>query len=269
MSRERSFQYPLFVREQPVEGIYRRPVDSKIHLTMTVLRMILFFCIAVLFAVPAVANDEDGGWLGGFSFTPGVGLRHLGLDVVRSSDGYQGNLSNDVWDSAFAAVSIESPEYQFGRSNFGLTIYAYASTVSLDHQWVADGGTGPGGGAGGSRENVGTAVSGYYTYLVPALHFRWLHAGGSETKFALGYGSWRASFSGDIILTPDDMPAPGMPRDPVNVRVNKFAYLFLMQHKFSSGWQAYMSVGGPTWKEDGYEYKLEEVSLVIGYTFRL
>jgi hypothetical protein len=44
---------------------------------------------------------------------------------------------------------------------------------------------------------------------------------------------------------------------------------FHMQHKFQNGWQAYMSVGGPKWSDDRFEYELEEVSLVIGYTFSL
>lgn len=226
-------------------------------------------CIVLLAASPVIADDESGGWGGAFSFTPGVGLRHLGLDVIDQSNGDTGNLSNDVWDSAFAAISIESPEYQFGKSNFGFTIYAYAATVNLDHQWVADGGTSSSGSASGSRENVGTSVSGHYSYLVPAVHYLWTHGGGSETKVALGFGSWVASFSGDIILTPDDTPEPTDPKTPLDVRVRKLAYLFLMQHKFSNRWQAYMSVGGPDWEADGYAYNLEEVSIVIGYTFSL
>lgn len=238
-------------------------------------RRSLFFltvCLLILLSGNAAANsiDEDGGWRGAFSFTPGVGLRHLGLDVVQQSTGLQGNLSNDVWDSAFAAMNIESPEYQFGKSNFGFTIYAYAATVTLDHQWVSDGGTNPNGTASGSREDVGTSVTGYYSYFVPALHYRWPHAGGSESKFALGVGSWMAKFSGDIILTPDDTPNPITdPKTPITVRVRKLAYLLLLQHKFQNGWQAYMTLGGPTWKQEGFEYKLEEVSLVIGYTFSL
>ena len=78
-----------------------------------------------------------------------------------------------------------------------------------------------------------------------------------------------ANFSGDIILTPDDTPVPGMTKTSFDVRVRKLAYLLLLQHKFESGWQAYMSLGGPTWEQEGFEYKLEEVSIVIGYTFSL
>ncbi len=257
--------------EGTADSIYMKQlfVWKKNILHGTSLLTLLMIGIVLFAASPVTADEESGGWGGNFSITPGVGLRHLGLDVIRQSDGHTGNLSNDVWDSAFAAISIESPEYQFGKSNFGLTIYAYAATVGLDHQWVSDGGTNPNGTDSGSRENVGTSVSGYYSYLVPALHFLWRHGGGSETKFALGFGSWVANFKGDVILTPDDTPAPTDPKTPVDVRVRKLAYLFLMQHKFSNRWQAYMSVGGPEWEEDGFEYKLEEVSIVIGYTFIL
>ncbi len=235
------------------------------------LHLLLAFCMLTLFTGPAAAgNDEDGGWRGALSFTPGVGLRHLGLDVVRKQDGWQGNLSNDVVDSAFAAMNIESPEYHFGKSNFGFTIYAYAATVTLDHQWVADGGSNANGTSSGSREDVGTSVTGYYSYFVPALHYRWPYAGGSESKLALGVGSWMAKFSGDIILTPDNTPSPAFgDKIPITLRVRKLAYLLLLQHKFASGWQAYMTLGGPTWKQEGFDYKLEEVSLVIGYTFSL
>ncbi len=221
----------------------------------------------LLVAAPAAAQD-GGGWFGGFQITPGAGLRHLGLDVVRKSDGYQGNLSNDIPGSFFAALSIETPSYAFGKSNFGFSVYAYAANVNLNEQWVADGGSNPGTGtASGTRVDVGTGVSGYYSYVVPALYYRFPFRGGGEAKFALGYGKWIARFSGDIILTANDQPAPGLPKSPIEVSVSKNAYLFLMQYKFANHWQAYMSVGGPKWDDGANRYQLEEVALVIGYTF--
>lgn len=208
-------------------------------------------------------------WYSGFQFTPGFGFRHLALDVVRSADGYKGNIANTGTASLFTALAIETPSFQFPDSNWGLSAYAYATNVDLDAQWVADGSTNANGTAGGSREHVGTRVSGYYSYLVPALHYRLPTPTGGEGKVALGYGKWIARLKGDIILTGNDHPHSGLPRTDIDASVSRNAYLFLMQYKFASHWQVYMSVGGPTWSANGYDYKVEEVSIVFGYTFTL
>jgi hypothetical protein len=225
-----------------------------------------------LAAAPAVAAEENDfwWWIRGFEITPGVGLRHLGVDVHRKSDSFQGNLSNSIAKSLFGSINIESPSYQFGKSNFGASVYLYAANVNLNEQFVADPGqTASSATVSGMRNNVGTSLSGYYSYLVPALHYRIQGRDGGSTKFALGYGRWVGRFSGDIILTPDNRPANGMPKTPLDTRVSKNAYLFTMQFKSASRWQVYMSVGGPKWQDDSFRYQLEEVSLVFGYTFIL
>jgi hypothetical protein len=230
----------------------------------------LLLSLLLLAAAPAFAEEDNWWWIRGFQFTPGVGLRHLGLDVVRRSDNFKGNISTDIAGSAFAALSIESPSYRFGNSNFGISVYAYAANVNLNSQWVADGTQNTSTGTeNGSRQNVGTGVSGYYSYLVPALHYSAKMPSGGEAIFALGYGKWIGRFSGNVILTADDRPAAGMPKTAIDVNVTKNAYLFLMQYKFANHWQAYMSVGGPKWQDGANRYELEEVSLVVGYTFTL
>jgi hypothetical protein len=208
-------------------------------------------------------------WHSGFQFTPGFGFRHFALDVVRNSDGYRGNISNTGAASMFASLAIETPSFQFPDSNWGVSAYAYAANVDLDSQWVGDGGTNPNGTSSGSGSNVGTNVSGYYSYLVPALHYRLPHPGGGEGKVALGYGKWIARLKGDIILTANDRPYSGLPHTSIDTSTTRNAYLFLLQWKFVSGWQVYMSVGGPTWRADGLDFQAEEVSTVFGYTFTL
>jgi hypothetical protein len=221
-------------------------------------------------ASSATANENLSGWVGDFTFTPGIGLRHQGLHVTRVADGMQGSLAPSMSSKLFAALNIESPSYQFGDSNWGFSVYAYAANVALDEQWVADGGTNSSTGAdSGTYTDVGTSVSGHYSYVVPSLHYRIANRDGGEAKFALGWGKWIASFSGNIILTPDDTPAPGMPTTPIDVNVTKNAYLVMMQYRSASKWQVYMSIGGPTWQQNGYDLKLEEIALVFGYTFTL
>jgi hypothetical protein len=234
------------------------------------LRALLLATLAAA-AAPAAAEEEGvWSWIHGFEITPGAGLRHIGIDVQRKSDGAQGNVSKSIGRSLFGSVNIESPGYQFGKSNFGATAYLYAANVNLDEQFVADPGMAPGADTiGGTRTNVGTHLSGYYTYLVPALHYRLQGRDGSSVKFALGYGWWFGRFSGDAILTPDNRPAAGLPKTPIDTRVSQGAFLFSMQYKFANHWQAYLTAGGPKWQDDSLRYQLEEVSLVVGYTFIL
>jgi hypothetical protein len=229
----------------------------------------LLFLPLLAAASPVAAEEDFWWWIRGFEITPGAGFRHLGFEVVRKSDSYRGNISNDIASSLFAALSIESPSYQFGESNFGVSAYWYTASVRLNEQFVADAGQdSSSASASGSRENVGTGVSGYYSYIVPALHYRARGPAG-EGKVALGFGRWKGRFSGDIILTSDNRPATGMPKTPIDVNVSKNAYLALLQFKFANQWQIYMSVGGPKWQDDANRYLLEEVSIVVGYTFRL
>jgi hypothetical protein len=188
-----------------------------------VLRALLLIVFAAC-AVPAAAAEEKEKdsdfwwWIHGFEITPGVGLRTLSLDVHSKSNGTQGNLSNNFgagW--LFGSINIESPSFQFGKTDFGASVYAYASGVRLDHQFVADPGQDPNGDQNsGSRQNVGTKVTGYYSYLVPALHYRKVAKDGSGFKIALGYGRWSGRFSGDVILTPHNRPATGLPKTPVD-----------------------------------------------------
>jgi hypothetical protein len=227
-----------------------------------------------LLCAPAFAAEEKDKdfwwWIHGFEITPGAGLRSLGVEVTRKSDSNVGNISNSISKSLFAAINIESPSYQFGKSNFGASVYLYGSNVRLNEQFVADPGQDPNSGSlVGMRDNVGTSMSGYYSYLVPALHYRLQGRDGSSMKFSLGYGRWVGRFSGDIILTPDNRPANGLPKTSIDTRVAKNAYLFTMQYKFANHWQAYMAVGGPKWQDEQFRYQMEEVSLVVGYTFTL
>lgn len=224
---------------------------------------LVLLCAASLAVHAEEPALEKEPWL---SITPYVGFRHIGLDVVRHSDGYTGNIGTEIVDSLFFAIGLETFEYSFKGTPWGFTLYGYAANVDLTEQWVADGTVNANGTDGGNRVNVGTKVSGYYSYLVPTLHFNMQDAKGNGFKAALGYGVWHAKFSGDIILTPNDSPVAGLPTTSVDVNERKWAYLFLMQFHFQSGWTWYMSVGGPRWEVDGYTYEMEEAAMALGYT---
>jgi len=208
--------------------------------------------------------SQENPW---FTITPYVGVRHIGLGTTSNATGNSGNIGTKLENSLFFAVGLETFEYSFNDTPWGFTLYGYAANVDLSEQWSANGTTNSNGTAGGSRINVGTRVSGYYSYLVPTLHYNLQDKKGNGLKAALGYGEWNANFSGTIILTPNDSPVSGMLKTPVSLNETKLGYLFLMQFQFQNGWTGYMSVGGPRWESKGITYQLEEVAIAVGHPF--
>lgn len=212
------------------------------------------------------AAEDESHWWNGFTISPGIGARHLGLDVTRKSDGANGNISQAGAAQLFAAFSVTTPEYPLGDSHWGLALRMYSSFVTLDHQWYdyhsTDTTTGT---SQGERVNVGTKVSGYYTYIIPSLDYR---LGG--LLFALGVGPWSANLDGDIILTQDKRPAKGMPTSNVSFSTqNAIAYMVTLSYTSSNAWLIEMTVGGTQFSDSTYRYQMEEVAITVGKTFTL
>lgn len=224
--------------------------------------------LALLHASAAVAQEPvaDGPrsprWYDGFSVTPGLGLRHFALHVERGADRHKGSLSNSIGKSFFYALDLQSPSLQF-NDHWGVSLYLYSASVDLSEQFTDNDNDGDSN--SGNSIDVGTRAKGRYSYAAPAVHFE-VPAGKGAFRAALGFGKWFADVSGDVILTPDNQPHRGLPSTPFDVSVNKNAYLFHMQWRTASQWQFSMSVGGPKWSDAGFDYQVEEVSLVVGYS---
>ncbi|MFW2374697.1 MAG: hypothetical protein ACN4GM_16340 [Gammaproteobacteria bacterium] len=227
----------------------------------TVLYLILF---TQANAVIADSTKNDDHWWNGFSITPGIGFRHLGFDVTRKSDGYTGNISNAGFAQTVATISMTSPSVSLNRSGtISFELQYYTALLELDHQFYAYGGTDPEGGNSGERVDVGTSIDGYYSYLIPAIKAR---LGYFAASFGVGY--WISRFNGDIILTPNDQPASFMPTTSIDMSDRKeLAYLFTMSWTTENNWIFLMSVGGTNFDDDLYEYKTEEVALIVGKHF--
>lgn len=219
----------------------------------------------ILVTGSAIAEEEPQIW-NGFSFTPGVGLRHLGLDVTRKSDGYTGNIAQDVPAKVFITLNIESPKFHFGNSPWGISIVNVNSFVTLDHQWYNYDPANTGVGSG-ERVDVGSEISGRYSYLLPQLFYESGQPGGGSYKVALGYGLWNADLSGTIKLTPNNQPTSLTPSSNVDLNTTKMGYLFTMSYRTASYWLWEMSIGGINFSDPTYKYEIEEVTLSIGKTF--
>lgn len=208
------------------------------------------------------AADEISLW-NGFSFTPGAGLRHLGLDVTEKSSGLSGNIAQDVAAKLFFTFNVESPKYRFGNSGWGISLINQNTVVTLDHQWYSFDGTS----TNGQRIDVGSEIKGRYSYLVPQIFFESGRPGTGSFKFALGVGLWNADLSGTIKLTANDTPTVGTAASNIAIKTTKTAYLLSMSYRTASNWLYEMSLGGPQFSDAAYNYKIEEVAITIGKTF--
>lgn len=224
--------------------------------------------LIVLLLVSLSAEAEEARLWNGFTFTPGVGLRHLGLDVTRRSDGYTANIAQDLDAKVFFSLNIESPRFRFPNSNWGVSIVNYNSFVTLDHQWYNynSGSTGVG---SGERVDVDSEVSGRYSYVVPQIFYESGKPGESSFKFALGYGWWNSDLSGTVRLTPNNRPTLLTPATPVDLSTTTMGYLMTLSWRTKNDWIWEMSLGGITFDDAEYDYEIEEVALTFGKTIRL
>jgi len=168
----------------------------------------------------------------------------------------------------FFSFSITSPSYDFDR-HWGLSLRSYSSLVTLDSQFYRYNNVDPNSSAQGERINVGTEVSGSYSYIVPTVQF---HSELAQGRFnlALGVGYWTSNLRGTIALTNNDQPSSATEKTPISLSThNQLAYLFFMSYITNKNWIYEMTLGGPSFSADGYDYKLEEVSLTVGKQFVL
>lgn len=229
------------------------------------MRNLLMVCF--LLGWVSASADEDAIW-NGFTFTPGVGLRHLGLDVTRKSDSFTGNIAQDVPAKVFFTLNFESPKFHFGDSNWGMSIVNQNSFVTLDSQWYNydSGSTGVG---SGERIDVGSEVSGRYSYIVPQIFYETGRPNEPSFKFALGYGLWNANLSGTVKLTADNQPGVLTTSSNINLKTTQYGYLMTMSYRTKTNWLWEMSLGSLSFDDTDYKYKIEEVTLTVGKTFML
>ena len=232
-----------------------------LHKKIATWGLLIAFCSG---ANVAAESNNDSHWWDSFSITPGIGFRHLGVDITRKSDSFHGNISNAGFAQIVFTLNMVFNEFQLDDDGrVYLELNSYTSLIDLDHQFY-DYGTG-GSTNYGERVDVGTELSGYYTYLMPSIKYALKLSGGGEMSASFGLGFWNSSFDGDIILTSDGRPVSGMPTTNVSLSTtDQLAYLVNLKWETRGGWVYLMSVGGTAFSDDDYDYELEEVSMIVG-----
>jgi len=235
---------------------------SLIYQKLTQLLLIVLLAVSPLSIY--AEQSSDGGWWDNFSLTPGLGFRHLGVDVTRQSDGYHGNISNAGFAQMVFSLNIIFNEFQLDEEGkVFLELNSYTSFLNLDHQFYSFSSSGDTN--YGERVDVGTSLNGYYTYFLPSIKYALKLPRGGEMSASLGIGIWSSEFSGDMILTPDGRPVSGMATANLSIStIDEPAYMVNLKWRTADGWVYMMSVGGTSFSDEQFRYEIEEVSMIIG-----
>ena len=234
------------------------------HSILTAVRRLWLTTIACSFyvAIPATAMADDK--LQGFVITPGIGVRLMDLKVTDKANATSGTITNDgsLFGPMYLSIDIESPAYLL-TDKIGVSVRTYASKFSLDTQRVETSPTSTQNSNG--LVDLGTSVSGYYSYVTPTLFYRISELGKGDTRIGVGYGWWKAWFSGDIALAPGSAADTGTPKTSVDgTTSDKGGWLLFWQARGEHG-MFEISLNSVSFPSANYRFELQELNMVIGY----
>lgn len=160
------------------------------------------------------------------------------------------------------AIDISSRDFDFPNTKFGASLFLHSSHFKADRQWAAVNGDEV------DIENVGTSLSGYYSYLIPALYYKH-QKGEAEWKLGVGLGIGSARFSGDALFGPDLEVSRTQPKTSLSASANDvLAYMVFGDLKLPK-WRVRLSIGGFRFSDSDYRYEFLEGTLTFSYIFSI
>jgi len=231
-----------------------------------------FLILLAFLTNPTLAKSEESDiknnkhWYTGIILDLGVTFSQVDLDVDKFENGSKvsgGTLSTDISYAPY--INIGSPYKYFGNTKFGYNIQLSYSSYNVDKQELKN---------DDDLKDHDTSANGYYIYGMPVFFYnlgdKYLKDGkGWSVKFGVGVGLGYLSAEGDIILEDlndgsQEKTSFDVQTDPVDlaafvltdIRLNNFLVLIR---------------GGGPWiinhEENGNEFGLFELSIVLGYSF--
>jgi hypothetical protein len=206
-----------------------------------------------------------------WKFTPGIGARSISLDVTRKSDGYKGEITNDdnlrdgnITELLYFTMNIESPSWMFSSRN-GISIRSQTQRINLHRQRVIS----PAFEEGQDFIDLGTSVEGYYTYIGPTLFAKLenINISGITERIGAGFGYWKASINGDIVLAPNYEASTTIPSTNINDAIDNTIGPIAYYQWLGKNFLFEFSISSVTFKNNQYKSKLEEVNILLGVTF--
>lgn len=215
-------------------------------------------------SAPKSANQYLPNWdpLLNWSFTPGIGVRVVSLEITRKSDKYTGTLTNDgsFTDPIYLSFDIETPGFLLSN-NVGISVRSHSQTFSVSNQKVPSSTTQ----SGTDYANLGTSARGYYSYFGPTIFYRILERDG-DIRYGAGYGKWKAWFEGNIILAPNGAATPNMPKTRINGAIDGSTGPILFFQIRAKKYIFEVAISRVSFSNSEYDTTLDELGMSLGYT---
>jgi hypothetical protein len=230
--------------------------------------LILVFILTPILCSEAFSeeNQIDEGTFSrifrGLSISPGISIKSPVIRIKRRSDGQQADMTDSPGVLSFD-IDISSRDFDFPNSNFGVSLFLHSSYFKASEQFAGINGEEV------KKQDLGTSLSGYYSYLIPALYYKH-HIDEVEGKFGVGLGYGSARFSGSALFGPERMVSRAQPKSTLSTSANDvLAYMVFYDLEWPNSLRLRVSVGGPQFSDSEYKYSLEEFTLTLSYTFSI
>jgi len=199
-------------------------------------------------------------WL---TISPGLSIRSPTVNITRRSDGQEASMTDP--GSIGLVLNIKIQNFDFPGSRFGATLFLYSGYFTADKQFAGlDGGE-------VQTQNLGSSISGYYTYLVPSLYYRIPSSTPDEKPMTLGLGAGkgRISFKGDAVFGPDRQVGSSQAHTNVDVQAkDSFAWVAFFNVDLSENWRLRVSVTTVKFNVDDYKGDMEEFMITLSRPVR-
>lgn len=217
------------------------------------------------------AHSDSLDLLDIWKFSPGIGLRGVTLSVKRKSDGYSGVLTNDdnardghISDLYYYSLDIESPAWMLSRY-FGVSLRNQTQRIDIFLQKIPplppdnfD-----------QVVDLGTSVHGYYSYIGPTLFgvLKERDDFGLKERLGLGFVYWKALFSGDIILAPNNNASANMPHTKISDAIDNSVGPIVYYQWLGERLLFEVTFASVRFSHNGYESTMDEFTAIAGITF--
>lgn len=219
----------------------------------------------LLIAKPSMAiNDTFEDLVTPFlEINPGLSIASPTLRIKRLSDDYKGDITGTPGILTFN-LDIKFRDFNFPDSNFGFTTFIQSGFFSADEQFDSTPNI------DNSLRDVGTSVSGFYSYVVPALYYKQSVPDKNGVTYMLGggIGYGAVSFDGDIILGPDRTIPSGATSTKIDADVvDAFSFVLFYHLDFRNVWRLRVAISETLFDDEQYDYTFDVFNISLSRRF--